>query len=109
MNNLTVRSSVNGIVKKVGDPIVDAVNESPLIVVSSESGLYLKGTITEHQLGKVEVGQLVDVMSWGNWRKLYAQRLLRFTLIQLMQIPTQTSMLLFLIIHLSLILKKRAT
>ena len=64
LENLTVRSSVNGIVKKVGDPIVDSVNESPLIVVSSESGLYLKGTITEHQLGKVEVGQLVDVMSW---------------------------------------------
>ena len=109
LENLTVRSSVNGIVKKVGDPIVDAVNESPLIVVSSESGLYLKGTITEHQLGKVEVGQLVDVMSWGNWRKLYAQPLPRFTLIQLMRIPTQTSMLMFLITHLSLILKKRAT
>lgn len=64
LENLTVRSSVNGVVKKVGDPSVESVEGSALIVVSSESGFYLKGTITEHQLGKVEVGQLVDVMSW---------------------------------------------
>lgn len=64
LENLTVRSSVNGVVKKVGDPTVESVDGSALIVVSSESGFYLKGTITEHQLGKVEVGQLVDVMSW---------------------------------------------
>ena len=64
IENLTIRSSVNGIVKKVGDPSVGSVDGSAFIVVSSDSGFYLKGTLTEYQLGEIEVGQMVDVMSW---------------------------------------------
>lgn len=64
IENLTVRSSVNGIVKKVGDSNVGSVDGSAFIVVSSDNGFYLKGTLTEYQLAEIEVGQMVDVMSW---------------------------------------------
>lgn len=64
IENLTVRSSVNGVVKKVGDPSVGSIEGSAFIVVSSDSGLYLKGTLTEYQLNEVEPGQMVEVMSW---------------------------------------------
>lgn len=64
IENLTIRSSVNGVVKKVGDPSVGSIDGSAFIVVSSDSGLYLKGTLTEYQLNEVELGQMVEVMSW---------------------------------------------
>ena len=64
IENLTVRSSVNGVVKKVGDPSVGSIEGSAFIVVSSDSDLYLKGTLTEYQLNEVEPGQMVEVMSW---------------------------------------------
>ena len=51
-------------VKKVGDPSVGSIEGSAFIVVSSDSGLYLKGTLTEYQLNEVEPGQMVEVMSW---------------------------------------------
>ena len=51
-------------VKKVGDPSVGSIEGSAFIVVSSDSGLYLKGTLTEYQLNEVEPGHMVEVMSW---------------------------------------------
>ena len=64
IENLTVRSSVNGVVKKLAIQVSVRLKDQHFIVVSSDSGLYLKGTLTEYQLNEVEPGQMVEVMSW---------------------------------------------
>lgn len=62
-----VTSSVNGIVKTSVDPTAEnsgIEKGSPFIVVQSEEGLYLTGTINELQLGKITVGQQIMANSY---------------------------------------------
>lgn len=62
----TVKSTVNGIVKSAGDPLEGAEEGKPFMVVDSEEGLYLTGSVSELQLNLVNVGQPVSVMSWNS-------------------------------------------
>lgn len=64
IEQLTVRSSVNGVVKKVEDYQSKIDDGTPLLVVTSDEGFYLKGTLNEYQLAKVAVGQIVDIQSY---------------------------------------------
>lgn len=64
IEQLTVRSSVNGVVKKVEDLPSKIDDGTPLLVVTSDEGFYLKGTLNEYQLAKVDVGQVVDIQSY---------------------------------------------
>lgn len=55
----TVFSTVNGVVKKVGDPKKGEIDGEPFIIVESSEGVYIKGVVSEALLEKVQPGQIV--------------------------------------------------
>lgn len=62
-----ITSSVNGIVKTAVDPTAEnsgIEKGAPFIVVQSEEGLYLTGTINELQLPTIAVGQQINASSY---------------------------------------------
>lgn len=60
----TVSSTVNGVVKKVGDPAKGEVDGEPFIVVKSSEGVYIEGVVSEALLEKVKAGQIVTGMAY---------------------------------------------
>lgn len=60
----TVSSTVNGVVKKVGDPAKGEVDGEPFIVVESNEGVYIEGVVSEALLEKVKAGQIVTGMAY---------------------------------------------
>lgn len=60
MEESVVVSSVNGVVQSSGG----SENSDALLVVASEGGMYVKSTVSEMNLGKVEKGQVVTCTSW---------------------------------------------
>lgn len=62
--NGVVTATVNGIVKKVGDRENPPTDGSAFLTVSGSEGLYVRGSLSELMLGKVEVGQTVYANSW---------------------------------------------
>lgn len=55
----TVRSTINGVVKKVGDPAKGEIDGEPFIVVESSGGVYVQGMVGEDMLGKIKPGQML--------------------------------------------------
>jgi hypothetical protein len=64
VNDGTVLSRMNGVVRKVGDKDHISNDGSPFLSVTSEEGLYVKTYISEKMYGKVKVGDPVDIMAW---------------------------------------------
>lgn len=64
LKNQTVRSTLNGVVKTVEDPDQAGANGKPLIQVVSSEGLYIKGSIGEMQLEKLQVGDKLNGYSY---------------------------------------------
>jgi multidrug efflux pump subunit AcrA (membrane-fusion protein) len=64
VNEGTVLSRMNGIVRKVGDKNHISNDGSPFLSVTSEEGLYVKTYLSEKMYGKVKVGDTVDIMAW---------------------------------------------
>lgn len=60
----TVTSTVDGVVKKVGDPAKGEIDGEPFIIVESSGGVYIKGVVSEALLEKVQPGQLVTGMAY---------------------------------------------
>lgn len=60
----TVTSTVDGVVKKVGDPAKGEIDGDPFIIVESSGGVYIKGVVSEALLEKVQPGQLVTGMAY---------------------------------------------
>lgn len=60
----TVTSTVNGVVKKVGDPAKGEIDGEPFIIVESSGGVYIKGVVSEALLEKVQPGQMVTGMAY---------------------------------------------
>lgn len=60
----TVSSTVNGVVKKVGDPAKGEIDGEPFIVVESSEGVYIEGVVSEALLEKVQPGQIVTGMAY---------------------------------------------
>lgn len=56
----TVKATINGVVKEVGDPKVGQVDGEPFMTVTSNKGMYVKGTISEMDLGTITVGSVVS-------------------------------------------------
>ena len=69
----TIRSTINGVVKKVGDPLKGEINGEPFIVVESSSGVYIKGYLSEDMLGKVKPGQVVSGMAYESMMPFQAE------------------------------------
>lgn len=64
LKNQTITSTLNGVVKTVGDPDKESTDGKPLIQVVSSEGLYVRGTISEMQLDKLQVGQMLNGFSY---------------------------------------------
>jgi hypothetical protein len=65
LSKLTVTSSINGIVKKVGDPTKGADSDgSAFLIVNSEEGMYVKGSLSELELENIKEGALLQGMSY---------------------------------------------
>lgn len=57
LQNQTINSTIEGTVKSVGDPKKGEIDGSPFIQVISSEGLYVKGSVSELQLGEIKAGQ----------------------------------------------------
>lgn len=60
----TVKSTVNGVVKKVGDPEKGEIDGEPFIIVESKGGVYVQGLVDEYTLDKLQPGQMVTGMGY---------------------------------------------
>lgn len=69
----TIRSTINGVVKKVGDPLKGEINGEPFIVVESSGGVYIKGYLNEDMLEKVKPGQVVSGMAYESMTPFQAE------------------------------------
>lgn len=69
----TVRSTINGVVKKVGDPLKGEIDGEPFIVVESSGGVYIKGYLSEDMLEKVKPGQMVSGMAYESMMPFQAE------------------------------------
>lgn len=66
LNNQTIKSTLNGVVKTVGDPEKESNDGKPLIQVVSSEGLYVQGTISESKMNKLKVGATLSGYSYDN-------------------------------------------
>ena len=69
----TVRSTLNGVVKKVGDPAKGEIDGEPFIVVESPGGVYIKGYVGEDMLKVVEPGQMLSGMAYESMMPFEAE------------------------------------
>lgn len=69
----TVRSTLNGVVKKVGDPAKGEIDGEPFIVVESTGGVYIKGYVGEDMLKVVEPGQTLSGMAYESMMPFEAE------------------------------------
>ena len=60
----TVKSTVNGVVKTVGDPAKGEIDGEPFMVVESSGGVYIQGVVAENVLDKVKAGQILTGMGY---------------------------------------------
>ena len=60
----TVKSTVNGIVKSVGDPAKGEIDGEPFLIVESSGGVYIQGVVAENVLDKVQAGQILTGMGY---------------------------------------------
>lgn len=63
MDAATIKATINGVVKEVGDPKVGQVDGEAFMTITSNSGMYVKGTVSEMDLGTIEVGAVVSGMA----------------------------------------------
>ncbi len=59
LDEATVKATINGVVKTVGDPKVGQVDGEAFLTVTSNKGMYVKGRISEMDLGNVVVGSTI--------------------------------------------------
>lgn len=62
----TVKSTMKGIVKTVGDKENPPMDGSPFMEIMGAEGLYVKGEVGELMLDQIEVGQVISVNSWNS-------------------------------------------
>lgn len=66
LNNQTIKSTLNGVVKTVGDSEKESNDGKPLIQVVSSEGLYVQGTVSESKMNKLKVGATLSGYSYDN-------------------------------------------
>ena len=64
LENTTIYSKIDGVVKKVLKEDDPEINSKPIIVVSGGGGYYLEGQIGEYDLANIKKGQKVNVQSY---------------------------------------------
>lgn len=68
-----IKSTLDGTVKKVGDPAKGEVDGEPFIVVESAAGAYIQGMVGEYQLDSVKPGQTVTGMAYESQMSFQAE------------------------------------
>ena len=66
LKNHSVKSTIAGIVKTVGDPSKPSLDGSPLLLVTGNEGLYVIGEVQETDLDKIKKGTLLEGYSFEN-------------------------------------------
>lgn len=64
LENTTIYSNIDGVVKSVLSIDDENLSTKPIIVVSGGGGYYIQGRVSELNLDKVKVGQTVNVQSY---------------------------------------------
>ena len=72
LENQTVKSTLNGVVKLVSDP-ENTSGQDPLVQVVSSEGLYIQGTLPENQLEQMQTGQILSGYCYDNGVSFTAQ------------------------------------
>ena len=72
LENQTVKSTLNGVVKMVSDP-ENTSGQDPLVQVVSSEGLYIQGTLPENQLEQMQTGQILSGYCYDNGVSFTAQ------------------------------------
>lgn len=72
LENQTVKSTLNGVVKMVSDP-ENVSGQEPLVQVVSSEGLYIQGTLPENQLEQMQTGQILSGYCYDNGVSFTAQ------------------------------------
>lgn len=80
-----VVAEFDGTVLAVLDPEMAQMTGSPVLKVSGGGGYYVQGVVSELQLGTVEVGQKVDIMSWDTGMNYEG------TIVEISQFPDETN------------------
>lgn len=65
LNNSTVLSTVDGVVKSLTDLETAKAESKPFLTVAGENTFYLHGTISESMLGSIHIGDEVTATSWS--------------------------------------------
>ncbi len=68
-----VYAKIDGVVKKIQDPLNPPNDGSAFLVVSGSEGLYVKGNVSELYLDQVQVGQMVMATSWQTGMEYMAE------------------------------------
>ena len=66
VNEHTLKSTITGIVKTVGDPSKPSADGTPLLLITGSEGLYVKGEIKENRLDKITKGTILEGYSFEN-------------------------------------------
>lgn len=69
----TVKATMNGVIKTVGDPENPPTDGRAFLTLTSEEGLFVRSGLKESLLGTVQVGDTVTVTSWQNGMSYEAQ------------------------------------
>ena len=68
-----VTAGMNGVMKVVGDPASPPTDGSPFLTLAGAEGLFIKSGIKESQLGKINEGDIISVVSWQSGGRFDAQ------------------------------------
>lgn len=66
LEDQTVKATITGVIKKVGDPEKPSQDGSAFIQVDSQQGLYVKGYVSELVLDQVTPGTMLQISSWSS-------------------------------------------
>ena len=67
-----VKAEIDGTIKTLGDIAKPPTDGSAFITVSGSEGLYVTGTLSELQLGEIQVGQTIYANSWESGQNFEA-------------------------------------
>ena len=80
-----VTAEFDGTVVGMVDQETAAATGEPVLKVSGGGGYYVQGVVSELQLGNIEIGQKVSVMSWDNYQTYEG------TIVEIQQFPDETN------------------
>lgn len=66
LEDQTVKATIAGVIKKVGDPEKPSQDGSAFIQVDSQQGLYVRGYVSELVLDQVTPGTMLQISSWSS-------------------------------------------